>query len=442
MKSLPLILTLALMGNIPGYSQPDFTAYTAGNPVVPRGSTGAWDRGTVWAPTITVANDTFYLIYNGTINFSTQPSQIGLATSTDGRTFTKSPNNPILSGDGSGFDSYTVIGGPLFFDNGIWYLYYGGLSSQPNFPRPGNIISRATADNPHGPWIRTNDTLMTTGSNGEWDDKFICPTQILITDTGLVMYYWASDDWYPSVFKCQIGMATSVDGGETWQKYDEPATTSSPYTESDPIVKAGPESYDNSGIFGVGVVRNGAQWEMFYNGISSMTGGSICYANSPEGIIWQKDTTNNPIYTFWDDPLALASLLESSAVTMVDSTYFLYYDYGFSSNSAGIGLATDPPIVGIEQPVKNKISGFILNQNYPNPFNACTNIEFQIPKSEFVTLKIYNLLGEEVCTLLCASLLSGFHSYKFDASNLPGGVYLYKLKAGKFIQTRKALLLK
>jgi predicted GH43/DUF377 family glycosyl hydrolase len=427
------------MGNIPGYSQPDFTAYTAGNPVVPRGGSGTWDRGAVWAATVTVVNDTFYLIYNGTINFSTQPSQIGLATSTDGYTFTKSPNNPILSRDGSGFDSYSVVNGPLLYDSGSWYLYYGGISSQPNFPSPGNIISRATATNPHGPWIRTDDTLMTTGSNGEWDDRFICPTQIHSTYSGLVMYYWASDDWYPYTFKCQIGMAISVDGGVSWQKYDDPATTSPPYAESDPIVKIGPESWDSSGIFGVGVVNNGAQWEMYYNGISSMTGSSICYATSPDEIVWQKDP-NNPIYTFWDDPLA--SMIQSSAVTMVDSTYFLYYDYGFSSNSAGIGLATYPPVVGIEQSFKNKASNFILYQNYPNPFNACTNIEFQIPKSEFVTLKIYNLLGEEVCTLFSASLLSGFHSYKFDASNLPGGVYLYQLKAGEFIQTRKSLLLK
>ena len=83
-----------------------------------------------------------------------------------------------------------------------------------------------------------------------------------------------------------------------------------------------------------------------------------------------------------------------------------------------------------------------LHQNYPNPFNASTNIEFRIPKNEFVTLKIFNLLGEEVTTLLSGRLLSGFHSCEFDASDLPSGVYFYRLQAGEFIQIRKALLLR
>jgi hypothetical protein len=85
---------------------------------------------------------------------------------------------------------------------------------------------------------------------------------------------------------------------------------------------------------------------------------------------------------------------------------------------------------------------FALYQNYPNPFNANTNIEFRIPKNEFVTLKIFNLLGEEVATLLSASLLSGYHTVNWDGSDLASGVYFYRLKAGEFVQIRKALLLK
>jgi hypothetical protein len=83
-----------------------------------------------------------------------------------------------------------------------------------------------------------------------------------------------------------------------------------------------------------------------------------------------------------------------------------------------------------------------LYQNYPNPFNPTTTIEFDLPKTSEVTLKVFNILGEEVATLLSASLLSGSHSVEWDASNLASGVYLYRLQAGDFIDTRKMVLMK
>ena len=85
---------------------------------------------------------------------------------------------------------------------------------------------------------------------------------------------------------------------------------------------------------------------------------------------------------------------------------------------------------------------YLLMQNFPNPFNPSTIIQFQIPKNEFVTLKIYNLLGEEVCSLLSASLLSGFHSVEWDASSTASGVYIYQLTTGRYTATKKMLLLK
>ena len=79
------------------------------------------------------------------------------------------------------------------------------------------------------------------GSAGEWDDKVCAALQILPTDSGLVMYYVGSDDWYPNAYTIQLGMATSTDGGTTWQKYNDPTTTTPPYAESDPVLKPGPE---------------------------------------------------------------------------------------------------------------------------------------------------------------------------------------------------------
>lgn len=86
---------------------------------------------------------------------------------------------------------------------------------------------------------------------------------------------------------------------------------------------------------------------------------------------------------------------------------------------------------------------FSLDQNYPNPFNPSTNIQYTIPSRQFVSLKIFNPLGEEIETLVNEYQEAGVHSKLYIVhSTLPSGVYLYQLKAGEFIQTRKMILLK
>ena len=88
------------------------------------------------------------------------------------------------------------------------------------------------------------------------------------------------------------------------------------------------------------------------------------------------------------------------------------------------------------------LSSYQLSQNYPNPFNPTTTIEFSIPRTEFVTLKIYNLLGQEVVTLVSENLTAGNYKYTWDAGSLASGVYMYKIETGSFTQTRKLILMK
>ena len=107
-------------------------------------------------------------------------------------------------------------------------------------------------------------------------------------------------------------------------------------------------------------------------------------------------------------------------------------------------------LVSIESPYKELVpENAVLYQNYPNPFNPSTKIEFLIPKSEFVTLKVYNLLGEEVGALLSGQLFSGFHSVEWDASGMASGVYFYRLsvgslkgRTGNFVMTKKLILMR
>ena len=87
---------------------------------------------------------------------------------------------------------------------------------------------------------------------------------------------------------------------------------------------------------------------------------------------------------------------------------------------------------------------FALAQNFPNPFNPITNIKFSLPKEAFVSLKLYDVLGREVKTLLNGRKKEGVHQVVLNGNRLrlASGLYIYKLKAGKFVETKKMLLLK
>jgi Secretion system C-terminal sorting domain len=99
-------------------------------------------------------------------------------------------------------------------------------------------------------------------------------------------------------------------------------------------------------------------------------------------------------------------------------------------------------ITGIEQNPANAIKGFRLMQNYPNPFNPTTSIQYAIGSRQYVSLKIYDVLGNEVATLVNEEKTAGNYSIKFDASKLASGIYFYKLSSGSFVQTCKMIFLK
>ena len=95
------------------------------------------------------------------------------------------------------------------------------------------------------------------------------------------------------------------------------------------------------------------------------------------------------------------------------------------------------------EPINSNIpEDFALNQNYPNPFNPTTQIQYSIPSEAFVTLKVYDLLGNIIATLIREEHSAGNYSVTFNADNVPSGVYFYQLEAGDFLTTKKMLLLK
>ena len=104
----------------------------------------------------------------------------------------------------------------------------------------------------------------------------------------------------------------------------------------------------------------------------------------------------------------------------------------FTVVTSGVGVAVAPVIP----------TEFSLSQNYPNPFNPSTTINFGLPVASNVTLKIYNILGEQVADVVNQVMPAGYHQVVFDGSKLASGLYIYRIEAGNFVQVKKMMMLK
>ena len=116
---------------------------------------------------------------------------------------------------------------------------------------------------------------------------------------------------------------------------------------------------------------------------------------------------------------------------------------GYICGDSGVVLKTTDAGLTFINPVNNSDPiNFYLHQNYPNPFNPTTNIKFDLPKTGFVKLTIYDALGREVATLVNSEMKAGSYNADWPASPYASGIYFYKLEAGDFVQTKKMVLVK
>ena len=115
------------------------------------------------------------------------------------------------------------------------------------------------------------------------------------------------------------------------------------------------------------------------------------------------------------------------------------FTVGFLTNKVSAYYSN---IVSVTENENEGISDYYLSQNYPNPFNPSTLIEYKIPGSGFVEIKVYDVLGKEIATLADGYKSKGIYKVRFKANNLPGGVYIYRMRAGNFSETKKMILIR
>ena len=136
-----------------------------------------------------------------------------------------------------------------------------------------------------------------------------------------------------------------------------------------------------------------------------------------------------------------------SAINGLNTGTGISFDTLFNSTALKLITITTPAY--IEDNIGEIPKEYALTQNYPNPFNPLTQINYQIPELSFVTLKVYDVLGNEITTLIDEEKSIGNYEVEFDATSLPSGIYFYRLQAvpigrqaGSFTETKKMILIK
>lgn len=154
---------------------------------------------------------------------------------------------------------------------------------------------------------------------------------------------------------------------------------------------------------------------------TSASGGVICRTiNGGVNWIFQKVEANNTYYDI----------------------FFINDNTGWASGNSIISSTQNGGLVFVSQISSEIPEHFSLKQNFPNPFNPVTSIKFDVKKSDFVSLKVYNMQGSEIKSLVNENMNAGTYEISFNAESLPSGVYFYTLQASDFKETKKMMLVK
>ncbi len=226
------------------------------------------------------------------------------------------------------------------------------------------------------------------------------------------------------------GVYLSTNNGTSWKKVNNGLTGITVYS----LAAKGTEIF--AGTFGQGVFRsndNGGHWthtSLIKDVTSMITVDTNLFVGTwSQGVYWLVNMDSSWVQVG----------LPGNYVTSFASLNGNLYAATINNSVWKRPVSEMTVITGIK---KETPSDFSLYQNYPNPFNPTTSIEYSLDKRQFVSLKVYDILGREVAVLINEEKPAGSYEVKFDASGLSSGVYLYRISAGKNSVTRKMILMR
>ena len=268
----------------------------------------------------------------------------------------------------------------------------------------------------------------TTNAGGTWQaqqfigyERFFMSISCIDTQT-----VWIAGELY--------GTIHTSNGGTTWTNQPTQSTRSVFFLDDSTGWATG------DGLIVYRTTNGGTNWNTSFAGnISPLV--DLHFSNNRTG--WAVGWPSDSIAKTTDGGITWKRQFTNQVNSILNSVYFIDDSVGYSVGGNGIILKTTTG--GELTNVKTAISlpnSVALYQNYPNPFNPSTTISFHIVHGSFVTLKIFDLLGREIRTLIAEHMNPGSYNRTFDASALPTGAYIYRLESDNYSLTKKLLIIK
>jgi len=414
MKKSILFITICILTNSNLFAQIDWVPYT-GNPVIDENFDPHFSGQRV------LFDGTKYHMWY-TRELGEDPIKIGYATSPDGINWTLIDSLALEpSSDPTRFDSEGVADGWVIEEGDtlkMWYLG-GGQDIRG--------IGYAWSMDGHN-WTKVDGSANGRSVYDETMDganTLALAAPCVVKNDGIYhLWYFKANYEAPNIIY-NIGYATSPNGLD-WTNVPGPGT----YGAVLDLGESG--KFDESKVILPSVIKENDEFKMWYVGEDNLDAWRTGYATSSDGINWTKVDGNGTNGACFDDGVV-------ASVIKIGDIYHMWY-----SGVGGVCYATSEVGTGIENFNDGKIStSFYLAQNYPNPFNPTTRISYLLPSSEFVNLRVYDITGREIQTLVSEVQAAGTYSINFNANELTAGIYFYRLQIGdKFTETKKMILLR
>jgi len=435
---------------------------TLHSPIMIAGTSGTWDEYDMYEPRIVEINSILHMWYTGRNNVDVRC--LGHATSSDGGlSWTKDPRNPVLRAGPSLWDSEIIEGGSVLLVGKTLHLWYCGA----RYPSATYYwhIGHATSPSPLSSFacdMKLGNTYLKPGVDTLWvrstvnnpsshnisvmayfKENNIPVDSSLFLDDGCHHDSAVGDNVWGAMWKVpahekfyKLGVVTS----------DTADHTCFTMTDSCNFTTAGPIIVDSS--FVTLLSGGNLRVDIWMKNMGSETTTPAIRAPMRTSSPIVKSIPINTAH-FGDIAPGSRSLLSMTYVLKVDTTLGKQIPATFDiSSNYVVYWQPEMTIVIPESPTgvvtseKAVPTAYLLAQNYPNPFNPNTMIHFELPKTSYVQLKLFNLLGQELMTVVNENRHAGRYDIPVNLGRFTSGIYFYKLVANDFIQIRKMVLIK